>query len=160
MSCRLILLSFFFLMRRRPPKSTRTDTLFPYTTLCRSMIARGGPLESTMDRLCREVEGRLPGVRCSVAAQFEMGLLRPVAASSIARATQVQMECVPVGPDAGPCGAAAYLGHTVTLIDLAADPRFADLRDLAGTALAACLSDERRVGTEGGSTCLSWWTPE
>src|SRR3546814_17411258 len=93
MSCRLILLSFFFLMRRRPPKSTRTDTLFPYTTLCRSMIARGGPLESTMDRLCREVEGRLPGVRCSVAAQFEMGLLRPVAASSIARATQVQMEC-------------------------------------------------------------------
>src|SRR3546814_19388080 len=27
---------FFFLMRRRPPRSTRTDTLFPYTTLCRS----------------------------------------------------------------------------------------------------------------------------
>src|SRR3546814_9915321 len=23
-------------MRRRPPRSTRTDTLFPYTTLCRS----------------------------------------------------------------------------------------------------------------------------
>src|SRR3546814_16063421 len=27
---------FFFLMIRRPPISTRTDTLFPYTTLCRS----------------------------------------------------------------------------------------------------------------------------
>src|SRR3546814_16442868 len=27
---------FFFLMIRRPPRSTRTDTLFPYTTLCRS----------------------------------------------------------------------------------------------------------------------------
>src|SRR3546814_13263878 len=27
---------FFFLMIRRPPKSTRTDTLFPYTTLFRS----------------------------------------------------------------------------------------------------------------------------
>src|SRR3546814_19791711 len=26
----------FFLMIRRPPISTRTDTLFPYTTLCRS----------------------------------------------------------------------------------------------------------------------------
>src|SRR3546814_3570578 len=26
----------FFLMRRRPPRSTRTDTLFPYTTLFRS----------------------------------------------------------------------------------------------------------------------------
>src|SRR3546814_725304 len=30
------MLLFFFLMIRRPPRSTRTDTLFPYTTLCRS----------------------------------------------------------------------------------------------------------------------------
>src|SRR3546814_14625734 len=29
-------LLFFFLRRRRPPRSTRTDTLFPYTTLFRS----------------------------------------------------------------------------------------------------------------------------
>src|SRR3546814_19304720 len=29
----------FFLMIRRPPRSTRTDTLFPYTTLFRSVIA-------------------------------------------------------------------------------------------------------------------------
>src|SRR3546814_6711827 len=27
---------FFFLMQRRPPRSTRTDTLFPYSTLFRS----------------------------------------------------------------------------------------------------------------------------
>src|SRR3546814_19621268 len=27
---------FFFLMIRRPPRSTRTDALFPYTTLFRS----------------------------------------------------------------------------------------------------------------------------
>src|SRR3546814_11109633 len=37
----------FFLMIRRPPRSTRTDTLFPYTTLFRSgdpspILARGG----------------------------------------------------------------------------------------------------------------------
>src|SRR3546814_7248877 len=31
--------SFFFLMIRRPPRSTRTDTLFPYTTLFRSHVA-------------------------------------------------------------------------------------------------------------------------
>src|SRR3546814_8070190 len=30
-------LFFFFLMIRRPPRSTRTDTLFPYTTLVRSV---------------------------------------------------------------------------------------------------------------------------
>src|SRR3546814_13504258 len=32
---------FFFLMIRRPPRSTRTDTLFPYTTLFRSPMSRG-----------------------------------------------------------------------------------------------------------------------
>src|SRR3546814_17375384 len=32
---------FFFVMIRRPPRSTRTDTLFPYTTLFRSTIASG-----------------------------------------------------------------------------------------------------------------------
>src|SRR3546814_19406543 len=31
---------FFFLMKRRPPRSTRTDTLFPYTTLFRSPASR------------------------------------------------------------------------------------------------------------------------
>src|SRR3546814_4468923 len=30
---------FVFLMIRRPPRSTRTDTLFPYTTLFRSIAA-------------------------------------------------------------------------------------------------------------------------
>src|SRR3546814_12365547 len=30
---------FFFLRIRRPPRSTRTDTLFPYTTLFRSQQA-------------------------------------------------------------------------------------------------------------------------
>src|SRR3546814_17116491 len=47
---------FFFLMIRRPPRSTRTDTLFPYTTLFRSVgrrIEQGG-----------SASGRLP-VRCA-----------------------------------------------------------------------------------------------
>src|SRR3546814_5677771 len=35
-------ISFFFLMIRRPPRSTRTDTLFPYTTLFRSTRAKSG----------------------------------------------------------------------------------------------------------------------
>src|SRR3546814_15969442 len=39
---------FFFLMIRRPPRSTRTDTRFPYTTLFRS---------------AREVAGSVIGVR-------------------------------------------------------------------------------------------------
>src|SRR3546814_21024367 len=30
--------SFVFLRLRRPPITTRTDTLFPYTTLCRALL--------------------------------------------------------------------------------------------------------------------------
>src|SRR3546814_14016171 len=36
---------FFFLMIRRPPRSTRTDTLFPYTTLFRSQPRPGAEQE-------------------------------------------------------------------------------------------------------------------
>src|SRR3546814_18499728 len=35
----------FFLMIRRPPRSTRTDTLFPYTTLFRSKLLGRQPSE-------------------------------------------------------------------------------------------------------------------
>src|SRR3546814_17122618 len=34
----------FFLMLRRPPRPTLTDTLFPYTTLFRSLLALTGPM--------------------------------------------------------------------------------------------------------------------
>src|SRR3546814_4915336 len=38
---------FFFLMIRRPPRSTRTDTLFPYTTLFRSCFLTSRPTATT-----------------------------------------------------------------------------------------------------------------
>src|SRR3546814_18114233 len=50
----LYVLFLFFLMIRRPPRSTRTDTLFPYTTLFRSfslaplLIARVAPINAGM----------------------------------------------------------------------------------------------------------------
>src|SRR3546814_18176837 len=65
----------FFLMIRRPPRSTRTDTLFPYTTLFRSrppgaadQAADGSKRESKAEqgrpdqprRECPAVEPRLP----------------------------------------------------------------------------------------------------
>src|SRR3546814_17037659 len=57
-------------MIRRPPRSTRTDTLFPYTTLFRSLPAKGGPgrggspdqgrrpAGGRSDRLSEEAPGR------------------------------------------------------------------------------------------------------
>src|SRR3546814_14834060 len=42
MCCNVLRHFFFVLMIRRPPRSTRTDTLFPYTTLFRSALVGGG----------------------------------------------------------------------------------------------------------------------
>src|SRR3546814_1807859 len=44
-------------MIRRPPRSTRTDTLFPYTTLFRS---RAGAIETADARRLGHAERRLP----------------------------------------------------------------------------------------------------
>src|SRR3546814_15688456 len=42
---------FFFLKIRRPPRSTRTDTLFPYTTLFRSgLVVAAVSRVSQLDR--------------------------------------------------------------------------------------------------------------
>src|SRR3546814_17573595 len=43
LSIDFVYLIVFFLMIRRPPRSTRTDTLFPYTTLFRSDLPRPAP---------------------------------------------------------------------------------------------------------------------
>src|SRR3546814_7685045 len=50
---------FFFLMRRRPPGATRTDTLFPYTTLFRSGGLRLSPSEA------RAIDGRRRRSHCA-----------------------------------------------------------------------------------------------
>src|SRR3546814_18694193 len=52
----------FFLIRRRPPRSTRTDTLFPYTTLFRSARLSAGTRRLPR-RLRPCPDARRPGVR-------------------------------------------------------------------------------------------------
>src|SRR3546814_11631766 len=54
----------FFLMIRRPPRSTRTDTLFPYTTLFRSDLTIGARVTSTTP-LKANVGLSSPGVKRS-----------------------------------------------------------------------------------------------
>src|SRR3546814_2812682 len=49
----LVFLHFCFLMIRRPPRSTRTDTLFPYTTLFRSRHQHGGTGIDQIRRVAR-----------------------------------------------------------------------------------------------------------
>src|SRR3546814_2253635 len=60
----LVLSSFFFLMIRRPPRSTRTDTLFPYTTLFRSLRRRR---DGRRHWVVRPVEGILEAIGRAIA---------------------------------------------------------------------------------------------
>src|SRR3546814_19304531 len=54
-SCISVLMNvLFFFMIRRPPRSTRTDTLFPYTTLFRS---GGNGLRHSFPRRLKAVTG-------------------------------------------------------------------------------------------------------
>src|SRR3546814_1875747 len=76
----------FFLRIRRPPRSTRTDTLFPYTTLFRSGLApkaRVAVETISGDGVSRRVEGLTvidyPMPRGSLAGYFpELNPLLPL----------------------------------------------------------------------------------
>src|SRR3546814_21044400 len=68
----------FFLMIRRPPRSTRTDTLFPYTTLFRSRL-RNAPHRTLALRRA------LMAVRVEVVGSFEMAHHRGLGAVGIVR---------------------------------------------------------------------------
>src|SRR3546814_1715276 len=58
---------FFFLMIRRPPRATRTDTLFPYTTLFRSETAHARTLRGAQKGFIQRLE--------PIAQSFEPALL-------------------------------------------------------------------------------------
>src|SRR3546814_7932254 len=83
-------------MIRRPPRSTRTDTLFPYTTLFRSRPAEGAAADGFEVVLARS------GTR--VAVPFGVSIAEALRQAGIATATSCEQgicgECV-VGYSAG-----------------------------------------------------------
>src|SRR3546814_18026353 len=60
----------FFLMIRRPPRSTRTDTLFPYTTLFRSKARQLAEREKISLRYYDVIYDLLEEVRGEMAGQL------------------------------------------------------------------------------------------
>src|SRR3546814_12169583 len=66
---------FVFLMYRRPPRSTRTDTLFPYTTLFRSSRRQGAGHKRPCPRRWRRF--RPPRWECRRHAQYHASAASP-----------------------------------------------------------------------------------
>src|SRR3546814_20949313 len=121
---------FFLLMIRRPPRSTRTHTLFPYTTLFRSAARAGGP---RLGRSRRPVAGGICG-GLAAAAGRPQDLSEPQGHRLHGRRRR-------------PCAARSRA---------AAPPaRHPHRRPRPPPAR----SEERRVGKEGVSTCRSRWSP-
>src|SRR3546814_18540140 len=131
----------FFLIRRRPPRSTRTDTLFPYTTLFRSRPA-----------LHAAHAGDRPGGG-SAGAGGVPELFRGHAARGAGQAVGTRS---PAG-----AGAAAlpvqYVEqrHSAGAAAAGAGGRAAD--GAVGPVPSGASSGTSRVGTELVSTCRSRW---
>src|SRR3546814_11203740 len=124
----------FFLMIRRPPRSTRTDTLFPYTTLFRSCLypARRRELQGFRRRRekCRDRE--LPDADARWRRRDQ--LFHPQAEGRDRGYQPVDLASAPDDLEGG----------------ARARPRRHRGRDAR--------SEERRGGKEGGSRCRSrWW---
>src|SRR3546814_12269265 len=61
----------FLLMIRRPPRSTRTDTLFPYTTLFRSIrtVGNDGAYQTPIYHVFKQYREQMIGNKLNVAVQ-------------------------------------------------------------------------------------------
>jgi PAS domain S-box-containing protein len=106
------------------------------------MLAKGDSLAEILDSLCLLVEEQSSGVLASILLMEPNGKrLRHGAAPSISRAYTDAIDGLVIGPSVGSCGTAAYRAEQVIVSDIAADPLWADFRDLALThSLRACWS--------------------
>jgi c-di-GMP-specific phosphodiesterase len=86
-------------------------------------IVRGDPLDRTLNALCRHVEQRFPGSRCTVLLlDRSLGVLRHVASPTLPRRFVNQIDGLPVGEGIGVCGTAAARGAIVIAADIQTDP--------------------------------------
>src|SRR3546814_19893242 len=127
-------------MIRRPPRSTRTDTLFPYTTLFRSKGVRGGDASRKLSK--GQDRGAIPS---NAAAQRNfVAILEPSALRAVGKG---DMRLARFG-EFEQTGRAARFGARYR----------AGSDEVAGARAGAVRSEERRVGKECVSTCRSRWS--
>ena len=105
-------------------------------------IAGGAPLADILERIVRLVEGQAPGMCCSILLlDREQRSVRYGAAPSLPPEFSRAIDGQPIGPAAGSCGAAAYLGERVVVEDIAVHPFWTAYKHLAlPHGLRACWS--------------------
>jgi len=105
------------------------------------------PLADLADFLCRRVQAIAPEVVCSILLIDEERRLRPLAGPNLPASYNAATDGVPIGPNAGSCGTAAWRGEPVQATDIATDPLWPG--DVAAMLLAegllACWSSPIRM---------------
>ena len=87
------------------------------------MVATGVPLKEILNALCVIIQEQRSGTLASVLLLNHDGVhLDSIAGPSLPIEWVQQMEKLPIGPCAGSCGTAAYLGSRVIVADIATDP--------------------------------------
>ncbi|KQX35361.1 hypothetical protein ASD04_15095 [Devosia sp. Root436] len=122
-----------------------TGLLLRLQTEVLEAVACGEPLVAVADLLCRRAEELAPGIVCSILTVDSQGLLHPLAAPSLPLAYSSAIDGVPMGPQAGSCGTAAFRNEPVIVTDIGRDPLWDDYRALAEPlGLRACWSSPIR----------------
>jgi signal transduction histidine kinase/CheY-like chemotaxis protein len=95
-------------------------------------IAQALPLEETLVSIVKLIEERIPTALCSILLYDDKTqILRHGATSRLPRAFVEAIDGAKAGPEEGSCGAAAYLGVSVVVPDIATHPNWKKYRELA-----------------------------
>ena len=96
------------------------------------LIAAGTPLGEVLTCVAVALEELIEGSRCSILLlDPATATLHHGAAPSLPAAYSARIDGLPVGPEEGSCGAAAYLGTPVVAADIRIDVRWRRFRDVA-----------------------------
>ncbi len=106
------------------------------------MIARGAPLNDTLEKLMLLVESQAPPVLCSVMLLADDGTTMLSAAGPSLPPDYLQaIHGAQIGPTVGSCGTAIFRKETVVVSDIMSDPLWAPYKELAAQyGLRACWS--------------------
>jgi GAF domain-containing protein len=93
----------------------------------------GHSLETALEKYLLEIEAASDSdIRTSILLlDRERNCLLHGAAPSLPKVYCDAIDGLPIGPSAGSCGTAAFVGHSIFATDVAADPLWQDYRDLA-----------------------------
>jgi hypothetical protein len=105
-------------------------------------IAMGNPVPEVLEQIVLLIERQEEGMFCSILLlDRQTGTLRHGAAPSLPRELSQGVDGLSIGPQEGSCGAAAYLGRSVIVEDIANHPNWPRYRHLTlPFGLRACWS--------------------